>query len=164
MSLNNLELMRINQLNVESVEEAKDFFSREKITIINYLYDGVLDKELKDFESKIQIDIPMKNVRLVIINKPTSSIFLTSINTAAFVKSKNPHLYVILALSLKNCITKHDSDSSIKIITDDLIDELSIIEYDKYTFHMQLVLRILNKNPKLRKFGIPKDISKYDYE
>jgi hypothetical protein len=109
MSLNFIKFMSIDPLNVERIAEAIDLLPvKEQQNIKNHMLKNSklgrfsLAREVNpenEFGDELQIDIPTENVRLIELNKMNSVFLTTSSETASYVKSNNPDLYVILNLS-----------------------------------------------------------------
>jgi hypothetical protein len=167
MSSNFIKFMSIDPLNVKEANEPEDFLpqeERQNLTNLatqhdnyDYQYRGYnLDM---GFGDEFQIDIPKENVRFIEINRRSSLVLHTAIDTAAYIKSGNSDLYVKLNLSWEDFEKSVDSIGCINALSDNLIDELSITSNKGFAAAKPFIMEILKKSSKLKKLCIPKNIT-----
>jgi hypothetical protein len=78
--------MSIDPLDVERIEEEKDFLSPEELRQIIYRRDKCMLQEYVEFGKNVQIDVESEQIRLIEINKPSPNNLRTLIDTSACAK------------------------------------------------------------------------------
>jgi hypothetical protein len=174
MSSNFIKFISIDPSNAYKTSETDDFLPQEELQNIKnhtaqyynygYHYQYGRYNSGMEFGDEFQIDIPKENVRLIEINRKVSLVLHTAIDTAACIKSDNPDLYVKLKLSWETFERTVDSVGCIEALSDDLIDELSIISNKGFTVAKPFIMEILNKSPNLKKLCIPNKITPIQYK